>query len=168
MDPFLKNMSYVLLLLETYSPVATNHVLHSLKTHINSWYLYMDISYHFSEIHMRCRKHRPLFFKYWKVSHFYQINFSPVVWFFHFLCDEMDRETIPVLLYSSLPGGSASKESTCNVGNLGLIPELGRSPGERNGYPLQYSDLENSMDCIVHWGNKESETTEGLSLSLHL
>ena len=47
-------------------------------------------------------------------------------------------------------GGSAGKELTCNAGNLGLIPELGRSPGEGNGYPLQYSLLENSMDCIVH------------------
>ena len=46
--------------------------------------------------------------------------------------------------------GSAGKESTCNVGDLGLIPELGRSPGEGKGYPLQYSDLENSMHCIVH------------------
>ena len=42
------------------------------------------------------------------------------------------------------------QESTCNVGDLGLIPGLGRSPGEENGYPLQYSGLENSMDCIVH------------------
>ena len=38
------------------------------------------------------------------------------------------------------------KESACNAGNMGLIPGLGRSPGERNGYPLQYSCLENSMD----------------------
>ena len=38
----------------------------------------------------------------------------------------------------------------CNVGDLGLIPELGRSPGEGNGYSLQYSGLENSMDCIVY------------------
>ena len=42
------------------------------------------------------------------------------------------------------------KESTGNVGDLGLIPGLGRSPGEGKGYPLQHSDLENSMDCIVH------------------
>ena len=42
------------------------------------------------------------------------------------------------------------KESTCNAGDLGSIPGLGRSPGEGKGYPLQYSDLENSMDCIVH------------------
>ena len=43
-------------------------------------------------------------------------------------------------------GGSDSKESTCNVGDLGLVPGLGRSPGKGNGYPLQYSGLENSMD----------------------
>ena len=42
--------------------------------------------------------------------------------------------------------GSTGKESTCNVGDLGLIPGLGRSPGEGKGYPLQYSGLENSMD----------------------
>ena len=48
------------------------------------------------------------------------------------------------------PGGSAGKESACNAGDLGLISGLGRFPGEGNGYPLQYSGLENSMDCIVH------------------
>ena len=47
-------------------------------------------------------------------------------------------------------GGSAGTESACYAGNLGLIPGLGRSYGEGNDYPLQYSDLENSMDCIVH------------------
>ena len=46
--------------------------------------------------------------------------------------------------------GSAHKESTCNVGDLGSIPGLGRSPGGGKGYPLQYSGLENSMDWIVH------------------
>ena len=46
--------------------------------------------------------------------------------------------------------GSAGKESTCNVGDLGSIPGLGRSPGEGKGYPLQYSGLENSMDFVVH------------------
>ena len=44
------------------------------------------------------------------------------------------------------PGDSDGKESACNAGDLGSIPGLGRSPGERNGYPLQYSCLENSMD----------------------
>ena len=49
-----------------------------------------------------------------------------------------------------IPRGSAGKESTCNVGDLGLIPGLGRSPGEGNGYPLQYSGLGNSMNSTVH------------------
>ena len=48
-----------------------------------------------------------------------------------------------------LPCGSAGEESICSAGDLGLIPGLGRSPGERKGYPLQYSGLENSMDCVV-------------------
>ena len=48
------------------------------------------------------------------------------------------------------PGGSAGKESACNAGNLGLVPGLGRSPGEGNGYSLQYSGLENSMYNVVH------------------
>ena len=60
----------------------------------------------------------------------------------------MDRLPSPVFL--GFPGGSAGKESTCSVGDLGSIPGLGRSTGEGNGYPLQYSALENSMDYIVH------------------
>ena len=56
------------------------------------------------------------------------------------------------------------KESACNVGDLGSIPGLERSPGEGKGYPLQYSGLENSVDCP--WGHKELDTTERLSLSL--
>ena len=58
-----------------------------------------------------------------------------------------DRLPTPVL---GFPGGSDGKESTCNVGDLGLITGLERSPGEGNGYPLQYSGLENSMDYTVH------------------
>jgi len=46
------------------------------------------------------------------------------------------------------PGGLAGKESSCNAGDLGSIPELGRSPGGGKGYPLQYSGLENSMDTV--------------------
>ena len=60
--------------------------------------------------------------------------------------------------------GSAGKESTWSVGDLDLIPGLGRAPGEGKGYPLQYSGLENSMDCIVH-GVAESDMTEQVSLS---
>ena len=48
------------------------------------------------------------------------------------------------------PCNSDGKESTCNVGDLGSIPGLGRSAGEGKGYPLQYSGLENSMDRVVH------------------
>ena len=47
------------------------------------------------------------------------------------------------------PGGSASKESSCNVGDLGSIPGFGKSPGEGSSYPLQYSGLENSMAYTV-------------------
>ena len=53
------------------------------------------------------------------------------------------------IIFQGFPCDSAGKESTCNVGDLGSIPGLGRSPGEGKGYPLQYSGLENSMDCIV-------------------
>ena len=49
-----------------------------------------------------------------------------------------------------IPGGSDGQESACNAGDLGSMPGLGRSPGEGKGYPLQYSDLEKSMDCIAH------------------
>ena len=49
------------------------------------------------------------------------------------------------------PGGSDSKESACNAGDLGLIPGSGRSPGEGNGYPLRYSCLENSVDRGAWW-----------------
>ena len=59
------------------------------------------------------------------------------------------------------PGGSEVKVSACNAGDLGSIPGLGRSPGEGNSYPYQYSGLENSMDCIIH-GVAESDTTEQL------
>ena len=55
-----------------------------------------------------------------------------------------------LMMAKGFPCGSAGEESACNVGDLGLIPGLGRSPGEGKGYPLQYSGLENSMDRIIH------------------
>jgi len=60
------------------------------------------------------------------------------------------------------PGGSDGKESACNAGNLCLVPGLGRSPGEGNDYPLQYSRLENPMDGGGYspWGRKELDRTE--------
>ena len=67
-----------------------------------------------------------------------------------------------------VPGGSDDKESTCNVGDLGLIPGSGRSSGEGNGNPLQDSCLENphglrSLAGYSPWGCKESDMTELLS-----
>ena len=61
------------------------------------------------------------------------------------------------------PGGSDGKESACSAGDLGLIPRLGRSTGERNGNPLEYSCLENPMDrgawrATIHGVTKESDT----------
>ena len=69
------------------------------------------------------------------------------------------------------PGGAEVKASACNVGDLGSIPGSGRSPGEGNGNPLQYSCLENPMDggaCgLQSTGRKESDTTERLDFHFH-
>ena len=64
-----------------------------------------------------------------------------------------------------VPGGSDGKVSTCNTGDPGLIPGLGRSPREENGNPLQFSCLGNPMDRGARqaWGCKESEPTEQLT-----
>ena len=70
------------------------------------------------------------------------------------------RDRLPIPVFLGFLCGSAGKESACNVGDLGLIPGLGRSPGEVfKGYAFQYSGLENSMDC------KESDMTEWISLT---
>ena len=77
-------------------------------------------------------------------------------------------EILPTPVFLGFPGVSDSKESTCNVGDLGLVPEFGKSPGGRHGNPLQYSYLENPhgqrsvVGCSPR-GCKESDTTEGLS-----
>ena len=73
-----------------------------------------------------------------------------------FLCWKIcwRRDRVPTPVFLGFPCGSAGKQSTCNVGDLGLIPGLGRSPGEGKGYPLQYSGLENSMDSIIHGVSK--------------
>ena len=67
------------------------------------------------------------------------------------------RDRLPTPIFLGFPCGSVGKEFTCNVGDLGSIPGLGGSAGEGKGYPLQYSELENSVD-------KESGMTERLSL----
>ena len=71
------------------------------------------------------------------------------------ICWRRDRLPTPVFL--GFPDSSVGKESACNAGDLGLIPGLGRSPGEGKSYPLQYSGLENSMDCIVHGAQSRTQ-----------
>ena len=60
------------------------------------------------------------------------------------------KDRLPIPVFLGFTCSSVCKESVCNVGDLGLIPGLGRFPGEGKGYPLLYSGLENSMDSIVH------------------
>ena len=74
---------------------------------------------------------------------------------------EVHFKMVNFMLCKGFPYGLAGKESACSAGDLGLIPGLGRSPGEGKGYPLQYSGLENSMDSL--WDCKESDMTEQLS-----
>ena len=71
----------------------------------------------------------------------------------------------PFHLKVGVPGGSVGKVSTCDAGDLGSIPGSGRFPGEGRGYPLQYSGLKNTIDCIVY-GVAESDTTERLTCPL--
>ena len=72
---------------------------------------------------------------------------------------------LPTPVFLGFPGGSAGKESSCNAGDLGSIPGLGKSPGGGHGNPLQYSFLESphgerSLVDYSPWGPKELDTTE--------
>ena len=71
----------------------------------------------------------------------YRMSFSSVG-----NCKLKQQVTTTYILEQAFPGGSDGKESACNAGDPGLIPGLGRCPGEGNGNPLQYSYLENPMD----------------------
>ena len=64
-------------------------------------------------------------------------------------CSPLLKEFKSIYDLQGFPGGLAGKEFTCSAEDLGSIPGLGRTSGEGNGYTLQYSDLENSMDYIV-------------------
>ena len=83
------------------------------------------------------------------------------------------RDRLPTPVFLGFSGGSASKEFTCNGTDLGLVPGLGRSPGEGKGYPLQYSGLENSMNrevwqTTVHRVTKSQTRLSNFQLSLSL
>ena len=85
--------------------------------------------------------------------------------------DPWRRDRLLTAVFLGFPGGSDSKESACNVGDLGSIPRLGRSPGGGHGNPPQYSCLENpqgqrSLVGYSPWGRKESDTTEQLQLHM--
>ena len=69
------------------------------------------------------------------------------------LSSEMER---------GFPGGSVSKESTCNAENQGSVPGLGRSPGEGNGYTLQYSCLENPVDRGARWATAHGDAVSDM------
>ena len=79
--------------------------------------------------------------------------------------DPLERDRLPTPVFLGFPGGSVSRESVCNVGDLSLIPELGRSPERGHGNSLQYSCLENphgqrSLVGCSTWGRKQSDMTE--------
>ena len=94
-------------------------------------------------------------------------------WVIHFITGSLYLLTTFTHFITTYPGGSDNKESACNAGNLSLILGLGRYPREGNGYPLQYSCLDNFMDrgtcwAIVHGVTKESDTTEQLNNKDHM
>ena len=83
----------------------------------------------------------------------------------------MQKKSVSLCVWG-LPGGSDSKESTCNEADVGSISRLGRSPGGGYGNPLQYSCLENrhrqrTLAGYSPWGCKESEMTKRLSTAQH-
>ena len=77
----------------------------------------------------------------------------------------MDR--LPTPVFFGFLCGSAGKESACNTGDLGSTPGLGKYSGEREGYPLQYSGLENSRDYIVHGATKNWTQLSNFHLHFH-
>ena len=96
-------------------------------------------------------------------------NSCPLHWWYH---PTISSSVVPFSFFNlckDFPGGSDGKESACNVGHLGSIPGLGRSPGGGHGNPLQYSCLENphgqrSLVSYSLWGCKELDMTEQLSI----
>ena len=90
------------------------------------------------------RKGHVLHHWFWKFQSTFDCGFSG---------QELKHLWIHCEIWKGFPCGSAGKESTCNAGDLSLIPGLGRSPGEGKGYPLQYSGLENSNSWRIKQAN---------------
>ena len=87
----------------------------------------------------------------YSLFHYFWITYWPI-WLYWEQISHFEKVTV----IPGFPCVSAGKESSCNVGDLGSIPGLGRSPGEENSYPLHYSGLENSMDYV--YGVAKSQT----------
>ena len=88
----------------------------------------------------------------------FRVDFLQIGWF-DLLAVQAKQLTTSSAISLGFPCGSPGRESTCNAGDLSSIPGLGRSPGE--GYPQQYSGLENSMDCIVYGVTKSRTRLNG-------
>ena len=118
--------------------------------------------------------------KVWPLVNITSLCIPNIHWVFSVWHENYSRSDSPTNLKSSYLGlllqmlgflcGSDGKESACRVGDLGLIPGWGRSPGEGNGNPLCLSCMENSMDRILlvgysPWGHKELDATEWQTVS---
>ena len=124
---------------------------------LNFWKLYPPSAVIWMDRHATARRTHLIGALLW-----YNVLFSQWLTFFSLVCSKYTCQTIwgwifcygtivyykPHLTFLHLPfpGGSEGKESACSAGDLGLSPGLGRSPGEGNGNPVQYSHLENSLD----------------------
>ena len=103
-----------------------------------------NFSLSYAKIHFYCR---------FIISHFSQRD-RPQLSLISIYVLQHTHWRLPTPVFLGFPGDSVGKESACNAGDLGLIPGLGRSFGEGNSYPLQYSGLENPKDFIVHGVSK--------------
>ena len=133
------------------------YMSHFTSTIISLWNQWHEFTFPYlllflSNVHLLFKSHEFLTDNNFRNKSFNYLNFEPY--------------EILINMTLGFPCGSAGKESACNVGDLGSIPGLGRLPEEGKGYPLQYSGLENSMDCRVH-GVTKSWTQLLLSLHFH-
>ena len=109
------------------------------RTHLTSLWRSVGLAYRRIR---ECRKQSLLLKGTWKITHCRKLSWETIIW--------NGPGSDHLLILERLPDSLVGKESACNAGDQDLIPGLGRSPGEGKGNPLQYSGLENSMDCIVH------------------